>query len=165
MKSNLGNFVAAARVLLSIGVLTLLFGSRAMGEPVTTAPEPLDLTAYRGKVVVVDFWASWCRPCRRSIPWLNELQARHSPRGLVVLGVNTDTAREDADRFMAAVPVDFKVIFDPQGQLAAHYKLPGMPTSLIFDRDGRLMNTHVGFRESEQATREREIVSLLEKGK
>ena len=75
------------------------------------------------------------------------------------------TVRADADRFMASVPARFPVVFDPDGRLATYYKLPGMPTSMIFDREGHLLRTHIGFREAEQAQREQEIVALLENGK
>jgi len=142
-----------------------LYGGIALGATGAPGADALDLTAYRGKVVVVDFWASWCTPCRHSIPWLNDVQARYGERGLVVVGVNTDPVRADADRFMRDVPVHFPLKFDPEGRLATLYKLPGMPTSLIFDREGRLLRTHVGFREAERAQREAEIVRYLESRK
>ena len=142
-----------------------LYGGIAFGASGTPGADGLDLTAYRGSVVVVDFWASWCTPCRHSIPWLNDMQARYGQRGLVVVGVNTDPVRADADRFMGDVPVHFPLKFDPEGRLATFYKLPGMPTSLIFGRDGRLLRTHVGFREAERAVREAEIVGFLEGAK
>jgi thiol-disulfide isomerase/thioredoxin len=142
-----------------------LYGGIALSASAAPGGEALDLTAYRGKIVVVDFWASWCTPCRHSIPWLNDMQARYGQRGLVVVGVNTDPVRADADRFMGDVPVHFPLKFDPEGRLATLYKLPGMPTSLIFDREGRLLRTRVGFREAERAQREAEIVGFLENGK
>jgi len=125
----------------------------------------LDLRPYAGKVVVVDFWASWCQPCRRSFPWLNEMTSRYGDRGLVVLAVNTDTEASDADRFLREVPARFPIIRDPAGQLANHYHLPGMPVSLIFGTSGQLLRTHVGFREADRSTREAELTHLLDEAK
>ena len=97
----------------------------------------LELDRYRGKVVVLDFWASWCKPCRQSIPWLNEMKSRYANEGLVVIGVNVDAKHADAERFMRTVPIDFDVVFDPQGELARRYQLKGMPSSFVFDRAGK----------------------------
>ena len=99
---------------------------------------PLDLARYRGRVVVVDFWASWCKPCRQSIPWLNEMRARYGDDGLVIVGVNVDALRSDAERFLREVPAEFELVYDPEGALAGLYKLQGMPMSFVFDRNGKL---------------------------
>jgi len=82
---------------------------------------PVQLDALRGQVVFVDFWASWCGPCKQSFPWLNEMQAKYGARGLRVLAVNVDRQRAHADRFLAQVPARFAVAFDPQGDVAQRY--------------------------------------------
>lgn len=136
-----------------------------LGPGISVASEPaggLDLRTYAGKIVVVDFWASWCQPCRRSFPWLNEMQSRYRDRGLVVLGVNTDATAADAERFLHDVPARFTILRDPEGALATHYRLAGMPSSLIFGPAGQLLVTHVGFREADRAAREAELVRLLD---
>jgi thiol-disulfide isomerase/thioredoxin len=79
--------------------------------------DSLELERYRGKIVVVDFWASWCAPCRRSFPWLNEIQAKYRDR-VVVIGVNVDREQADAAQFLRDVPAKFPVIYDPAGELA-----------------------------------------------
>ena len=113
----------------------------------TPAPEAptLDLAAHRGEVVYVDFWASWCGPCRKSFPWLANLQEADRKRGLVVLTVNVDRERKAADRFLNEVGVQLPVVYDPQGKLAGTYKLEGMPSCFIYDRAGKLRVTHDGF--------------------
>ena len=129
---------------------------------VTMASQPaLDLSRYRGKVVVVDFWASWCKPCRESIPWLNQMRARHGARGLVIVGVNVDAERADADRFLRDIPIDFEVIFDPNGVLATEFELQGMPGTFVYDRNGKLVSTYFGFRGKQRAEHEAELESLL----
>jgi thiol-disulfide isomerase/thioredoxin len=129
---------------------------------VSFASEPtLDLARFHGRVVVVDFWASWCKPCRQSIPWLNELRERYAAQGLVIIGVNVDTQRADAERFLREVPIDFEVLYDPRGTLAQHFDLKGMPSSFVFDRAGKLVRTHLGFRDKHRREHEAEIQTLL----
>lgn len=122
--------------------------------------EPLDLAQYRGKIVLVDFWASWCEPCRHSFPWLNEMQAKYGDR-LVVIGVNVDRERADANRFLAQVPAHFQIIYDPAGGLAARYEVMGMPSSYVFDTSGTLVDRHIGFRKALRTEREAQLRKLF----
>ena len=110
------------------------------------APKALDLSAYKGKVVMIDFWASWCGPCRQSFPWLNEMRTKKSSDDFVIIGINVDENTEDAKKFLAKVPADFDIIYDPEGDYASFYDIPGMPTTLIFDRDGKLQHKHAAFK-------------------
>jgi thiol-disulfide isomerase/thioredoxin len=125
------------------------------------AQPTLDLTAYRGRVVVVDFWASWCKPCRASIPWLNQMRSRYGAQGLVIIGVNVDAERADADRFLRDVPAEFEVIYDPQGTLAQQFRLQAMPSTYVYDRTGKLVRTHYGFRENRRQENESDLANLL----
>lgn len=143
-----------ARWLLLMSLaLCALNGSAAGAE--------LDLGRFRGSVVLVDFWASWCAPCRHSFPWLNEMQAKYGEHGLVVIGVNVDRERADAERFLHQTPADFLIVYDPDGSLAARYQVPGMPSSYIFGRDGELIGQHVGFRVRARQEREAELQRFL----
>ncbi len=127
-------------------MLPLLFLLTTQSPAWAEDGKPVDLSDYQGKVVLVDFWASWCAPCRQSFPWLNEMHRTKSSQGLVVIGVNVDENAEDAKRFLDKNPALFKLIYDPKGQHASYYKLPGMPTTLIFDRQGKLQHRHSGFK-------------------
>jgi thiol-disulfide isomerase/thioredoxin len=144
------------RPALAGAVVALLACANAVAAPPT-----LDLAQYRGRVVVVDFWASWCKPCRQSLPWLNEMRARYGEQGLVIIGVNVDAQRADADRFLRDVPVDFEIIYDAQGALAQQFGLQSMPSSFVYDRDGKLAHTLQGFREARRAEHESQIQTLL----
>jgi YD repeat-containing protein len=128
--------------------------------PGLSRAEGLDLERYRGKVVVVDFWASWCVPCRRSFPWLNEIQTKYRDQ-VIVIGVNVDRNQADAAQFLRDVPATFAMIYDPEGKLASHYEVPGMPSSFVFDAQGKLVARHIGFRSSELDAREQELRQLL----
>lgn len=135
----------------------------AIAATAAAGPDSLDLEHHRGKVVVVDFWASWCKPCRQSIPWLNEMHSRYGEKGLVIVGVNVDASRADAERFLESTPIDFEIVFDPDGALARRYALKGMPSTLVFDRDGKLVATHLGFRQSARDAREADLKQLIDK--
>ncbi|MBK8453804.1 MAG: TlpA disulfide reductase family protein [Thiofilum sp.] len=110
------------------------------------AGKPLDLRPYKGKVVMVDFWASWCPPCKNSFPWLNKMVREKSAQGLVVIGVNVDENSADAKRFLAQIPAKFPIIYDPKGEYPSYYNIPGMPSTIIFDRNGKKVYMHQGFR-------------------
>ena len=128
------------------------------------AEPALDLGRMRGQVVVVDFWASWCVPCRRSFPWLNAMRAKYADRGLVIIGVNVDKSREDAERFLASTPATFEIVYDPEGALPARFGVNGMPSSFVFDRSGKLVVTHLGFRNGRRAEYERVLRETLDRG-
>ena len=142
----------ALATLLLIGVISFV-------PPVSAAE--LDLAKHRGKVVLVDFWASWCEPCRHSFPWLNEMQAKYGER-LVVIGVNVDRERVAAEQFLKQVPANFAVVFDPNGQLAEQYDVMGMPSSFVFDPSGTLVEQHIGFKQSLRAEREAQLRKLFQ---
>jgi cytochrome c biogenesis protein CcmG/thiol:disulfide interchange protein DsbE len=150
--------VAIHRLLLCFVLVCAVLSAAA-----SDAPDPLDLASLRGKVVLLDFWASWCEPCRQSFPWLNEMQAKYADRGLVIIGVNVDRERAQADRFLYDVPAHFRVVYDPAGTLASRYDLPGMPVSYVIGPNGEVVQRHVGFRAALRAEREAELQKLLEK--
>jgi cytochrome c biogenesis protein CcmG, thiol:disulfide interchange protein DsbE len=119
------------------------------------------LEAFKGRVVLLDFWASWCGPCRQSFPWMNEMQARHGARGLQVVAINLDRQRAEADTFLAAVPAHFVVAFDPQGDTPRRYAVKGMPTSVLIGADGVVLRQHAGFRDDDKPVLEAAIVAAL----
>ena len=125
------------------------------------APRWPALEKLAGKVVLVDFWASWCAPCLRSFPWMNELQQRHAADGFAVLAVNLDQDRQLADAFLHKMPAKFQLEFDPAGAVARQFKVETMPTSFLIDRHGRLRARHAGFRDAQRAEREQQIQQLL----
>ncbi len=139
-------------VLLVLGFLVF--------TPIQAAP-PLDLANLRGQVVYLDFWASWCGPCRLSFPWMQTLAKTYEGQGLAIVAVNLDRDRLDADKFLAQFTPTFDVRFDPQGESAAFYKIKGMPASVLIDRHGVMRFTHVGFRPVDAAAFETQLRELL----
>lgn len=115
-----------------------------------------------GSVVYVDFWASWCGPCRQSFPWMNEMQEKYRAKGLKVIAVNVDAKSEDAKKFLTQNAAKFTVAFDAKGSTPAQYGVKGMPSSFIIGRDGKVMSTHLGFNASDKGKLENDIKSVLE---
>jgi cytochrome c biogenesis protein CcmG/thiol:disulfide interchange protein DsbE len=126
------------------------------------AAAPLDLDQFRGRVVYLDFWASWCAPCRQSFPWMQTMKNTYEAQGLTILTVNLDADRADADKFLAQFKPTFDVRFDPAGVLAESYRVKGMPSSVLIDRHGLPRLTRVGFRPVDAAVYEAQIRELLE---
>ena len=145
-----------------VSLVFLLIGCSALG-PAADAAETLDLADYRGSVVVLDFWASWCVPCRRSFPWLNEMHARYEKDGLVIIGVNLDQEREEAAEFLEKYPARFRIHYDSGNTLAEEFGVRGMPSSYVIGRDGNVVAEHLGFKVKKQDEYEAAIVAALEK--
>jgi len=143
--------------LLAIAFISLSASSSANSDEAGT----LDLNAYAGKVVYLDFWASWCAPCRVSFPWLNAMAEALGPRGLVVIGVNVDHNRGPAEEFLRENAASFPIVYDPEGRIARKYGLQGMPTSVLIGRDGKVHATHSGFLREREGTYFADISELL----
>jgi len=121
----------------------------------------VSLAALRGKLVYVDFWASWCGPCRHSFPWMSSLQQRYGADGLQIIAINLDEQRADAAAFLARVPAGFTVAYDPSGTTAKAYGIKGMPTSALVGRDGQLLWMHSGFNQADMVQLEAKVRASL----
>lgn len=122
----------------------------------------VDLASLSGHLVYVDFWASWCTPCRVAFPFMNELLVRHQSQGLRIVAVNVDAKRADADRFLAAVPARFTIAFDPSGDTPKRWEVKAMPTSVLVGRDGKVLFVHKGFREDDRADLGTRVAAALQ---
>ena len=155
----------------SLAVLTVVI-TLATAAPAAFAITPGDtppalpdnvLAAHKGKAIYVDFWASWCGPCKQSFPWMNAMQDKYGAKGLQVIAVNVDARRADADRFLLKTPATFQIGYDPTGDSARRYAVKAMPTSLLIDRNGRVSYVHAGFRDEDRADLEAKINDALNK--
>lgn len=110
----------------------------------------LRLADLRGQVVMLNFWASWCGPCRQEMPLLDELYGRYNPTGFVLLGVNVDADPQEADKLLSEIPVSFPVLYDTNSKVSESYKVDAMPTTIFIDRDGKLRYLHRGYKPGDE---------------
>jgi len=115
----------------------------------------------KGQYIYIDYWASWCGPCRQSFPWMNALQAKLGPKGLKVVAVNVDAKRTDADKFLSHTPAQFTIAYDPQGESAKKLAIKTMPTSMLVSPEGRVLFVHSGFRAEETLQLEARISAAM----
>lgn len=126
--------------------------------------ESKTLEQYRGKVVYLDFWASWCGPCRQSLPLLNKLRDELGKDNFEVIAINLDEDPEDGKRFLEKYPVAYPVLTDTTGDTPQKYQLTGMPTSYLIDQSGNLRGAHQGFRTGDIDKIRAEVKLLLAEG-
>ena len=167
-----------SRPLFALAALTALVSllagapsahALAAGKPAidftlpTLDGKQVHLADLRGKVVLIDFWASWCTPCKQELPLLEKLHAKLARRGLVVLVININKDRADAARFAAAAKLTMTVPLDPKAQVGARYEPPKMPSSYVVDRKGIVRKVNAGFYgASDLARLEADLTALLE---
>jgi thiol-disulfide isomerase/thioredoxin len=160
-KNALGATLLAAGLLCATEARALEPGQPAPAIELAGQKASVSLAKLQGKLVYVDFWASWCGPCKQSFPWMNEMQAKYGAKGLQIVAINVDAKREDADRFLADVPANFLVAFDSQGDSPKRYQIKGMPSSVLVGPNGKILRIHSGFRPDERRALEEAIVAGL----
>ncbi len=163
-----------ARLVLPVIALTLTATAEAKlkkGDAFPFASLPalngkgtVDMTKYKGKVVIVDFWASWCEPCKIELPYLNNLAKKYKGKDVVIVGVNLDEKQADALTFLKAHPVQLPLAYDGAKKvLAEKAEIEVMPTSFIIDKNGVIAERHQAFREGDGEKIEKEVAELLKK--
>lgn len=153
-------FLSSGARAQSIGELAPAF------SVVTRNGADLQLSDLRGTVVVLNFWASWCGPCREELPFLAEFYDEQRDNGFEVLAINVDADPEAMESFIEGIDFEmpFPVIPDPEGMLPALYDIPGMPTVVFIDKKGVVRHLHSGFRSSYEDTYRNELIHLLGEG-
>jgi thiol-disulfide isomerase/thioredoxin len=157
-------FLCALALAAAQGAGAVEAGAPAPELAIARLEEPaktFSLASLRGSVVYVDFWASWCVPCRLSMPALDALYKQNRTRGFAVVGVNKDVSVADARRFLGKVPVTFALASDSQDLAARAFDVKAMPSGYLLDRKGTVRSVHRGFTPETAAALEREIESLL----
>lgn len=156
------------RVFL-LGVF-LLSGAAIGGELSGEAPDftlpsleggNVKLSEQRGDVVMVNFWASWCGPCRQEMPLLDDLYAEYKDYGFVLLGVNVDEDSEKAKDLLKQVKVTFPVLLDPESKVSALYDIDAMPSTVLIDRDGNQRFLHRGYKPGYEEKYEQQVKALV----
>lgn len=131
--------------------------------PALLQDQPTSLKQFNGKVVYIDFWASWCAPCRTSFPLLNKLHQKLKSQGFEVVAINLDENKTNAEKFLTDFPVEFSILRDSKGEWADQFVVESMPTSFIIDKQGIIQHVHHGFTSEDINGLEQKIVQLLAK--
>jgi thiol-disulfide isomerase/thioredoxin len=150
-------------ILISFTPLSLSFAQEiaAPDFAISNAQLPNKLSDLAGQVVYLDFWASWCKPCRQSFPWMNQMQQKYASQGLQIIAINLDTESSLTKDFLDKVPAQIPIIYDPEGNIASDYQLIGMPSSYLIDKTGKIRFSHKGFFTRTKSLYEEELVLLL----
>ncbi|MFC3853965.1 TlpA family protein disulfide reductase [Salinispirillum marinum] len=151
-----------------IAVVLLSITGQVQAQPVPNfsfidqeSGQRVALSELRGDVLYIDFWASWCGPCRQSFPFMNELHARYKDRGFRILAVNVDETLADAQKFLDRIPADFQIVYDHAAALPPVFGVEGMPTAYLVDHRGQIIYTKIGFRLGDREGTEARIVEAL----
>tara|TARA_R110002072_G_scaffold47597_4_gene130807 strand:+ start:903 stop:1418 length:516 start_codon:yes stop_codon:yes gene_type:complete len=165
------NIISKLLLKLALGMFStvlsfspLIFADEGQALPIRSVAgqqQTIYLKDFSGKVVLIDFWASWCGPCRQSFPWMNDMQAKYKDQGFEVLAVNLDNEKENAERFLKEVPANFTIGFDPEGVTAEKMEVEAMPMSYLIDRQGMIRQRLIGFNTHKKAEHEAHIQTLL----
>lgn len=162
--------LSASLVLASLLVNTVAFAKVKINQvfPEFTLNKLLEpsksvkLSSLQGKVVVLDFWASWCEPCKVELPILNKMNAKYKGRGLEIIGINEDKEPSDAKAFLKEFPIQMNLLADGQkAEVLNKLEVAGLPVTYVLDRRGHVIKIHKGFKEGDIETFEKEIVALL----
>ncbi len=140
--------LAAAGMTPTVSALADPLGqpAPAFALPLRGGSAPMSLEQLRGQVVMVNFWASWCGPCREEFPLLDQIYRKYKSAGFTLLGVNVEPDTKDAEGFIAGTPVSFPILFDGDSTVSKLYRVDGMPSTALIDRHGVLRWVHRGFK-------------------
>src|SRR5688572_4152156 len=149
------------RILPALALFALVAGLPASATaPATAAPDfklpardggQVQLSELKGQVVMINFWASWCGPCRQEMPLLEQIQAKYEPLGFTLLGVNVEPDSAEAEKWLKNVRVSFPILFDRQNAVSARFGVEAMPSSVLIDREGNVRHVHRGYKPGDEA--------------
>lgn len=157
-------FTLTFMILLSLGIpgFSASLSQQAPNFRLPTLDnQTIDLADYRGQVVYLDFWATWCAPCRRSFPWMESMHNKYNEVGLKIIAISLDQKPELIRDFLSAHKASFTVVQDKEGESTETYKVRGMPTSYLIDKKGDIRLTHQGFSEGDKYILDAQIKKLL----
>ena len=153
-----------------VALTTVILGSAANAAGDPPAPtfslparggSTIDLSQYKGQVVMINFWASWCVPCRQEMPLLDSIYKKYKPLGFTLLSVNVEPEQKDAESFLKQTPVTFPVVFDAKSKVSSLYNVQGMPTTVFIDRKGNVRLMHVSYKSGDENLYMDQIRTLL----
>ena len=123
----------------------------------------LSLESYKGKIVLLDFWASWCPPCRKELPVLQSVYKEFKDRGVVLIGISCDQDKEKGEAFVKENKLDFPIGYDSEGEVGKMYKVTSLPTLFILDREGTIQKVHIGMPPDLETLLKKELEAFLDR--
>ena len=162
--------IRATRIVKALAFVALCGAVSLAGASSSLAPEfslpgkagdAVSLGKLKGQVVMVNFWASWCGPCRTEMPLLDQIYKKYNAAGFTMLGVNVDSDSTDAEKFLSQVPVSFPVVFDKENKVSKLYAVNAMPTTVFIDRHGNVRTLHRGYKAGDESTYLNQIRALI----
>jgi peroxiredoxin len=144
----MSNRIAAIAAALVLSVPALAAVPNAPAPPFSLGArggQSVSLAQYKGQVVMINFWASWCGPCRQEMPLLESIYKKYNKLGFTLLGVNVEPDSQAADKWLKETPVSFPILYDTESKVSKLYDVPGMPSTVIIDRAGRVRFIHRGY--------------------
>jgi peroxiredoxin len=150
----------SARTLIPTLLLALLGGTATATGPAPAAPDfalpardggEVRLSELKGQVVMINFWATWCGPCRQEMPLLQQIHAKYEPLGFTMLGVNVEPDSAAAQNWLKGMPVSFPIVFDRKSEVSSSFGVEAMPSSVLIDREGRVRHVHRGYKPGDEA--------------
>ena len=152
----MNNMTKALRTLLVATLVSMPVLAVAPASPApkfqldSLAGQKINLDQYKGQVVMINFWASWCGPCRQEMPILEKLHAKYKPMGFTMIGINVEPDSNLAVDWLKSTPVTFPILFDRTSEVSKLYKVAGMPNTVIVDRKGNLRWLHRGYKPGDE---------------
>jgi len=152
--------------VISLGLLPRALAVTADGAAAnftlkSAAGENIRLSEYRGQVVLINFWASWCGPCRQEMPHLDAIHQQYEALGFTVFGVNVEQDRKLADKVLRDIPVSFPILFDDENRVSELYDVDAMPATILVDRSGVIRYMHRGYKPGYEAEYAKQVKTLL----
>jgi cytochrome c biogenesis protein CcmG/thiol:disulfide interchange protein DsbE len=132
-------------------------------EGATLGQQPLKLSSLRGKVVLLDFWASWCEPCKKELPLLSKMAPKLKQKGIEIVAVNIDDDRKNAEDFVRAKSIALTVVTDGGKKIVGRWEPPKMPSSFIIDKGGVVRAVNGGFEPGDESKLEEQLLALVNK--
>ena len=159
-------------ISIALGAVLALCAVSSMAATAVSGPAPdftlksqdgsnIKLSELRGQVVMVNFWASWCGPCRQEMPLLEQLYQRYQPMGFTLLGVNVEEDSAAANKILKEIPVSFPILYDNKNSVSEHYQVRAMPSTFLIDRDGNIRYLHKGYQPGYEEDYQQQIRELV----
>ena len=157
----MGSLMVAVALLAIPAIAADATGPAAPFSLQSRAGEAVSLSSLKGQVVLINFWATWCGPCRKEMPLLEQIQKKYAPLGFTMLGVNVEEDTRLMETFLKDVPVSFPILLDPANGVSKLYNVSAMPSTVIVDRKGNVRFIHQGFKTGDESKYQDMIRQLI----